>query len=143
MFWTFKLSFNKDILTFLVWLLFWLLFCNIWAIFFQLFWSPCFNFRCGHLHAAHLWCYPVKLSNFKLKTRPKQLSGYLLYDIALPSLGHLGWHETNRNDLICVAKASTWTNVSCQDKCWAEFSTLEVAACMPCTYCTVQQYDLT
>ncbi len=30
-----------------------------------------------------------------------------------------------------------WTNFSLQDKPWAEFSTLEVAACIPCTYCLV------
>ncbi len=36
-----------------------------------------------------------------------------------------------------------WTNFSLQDKPWAEFSTLEVAACIPCTYCQVKQYNLT
>jgi hypothetical protein len=30
-----------------------------------------------------------------------------------------------------------WKNVSLQDEPWAEFSTLEVAACIPCTYCPV------
>ncbi len=30
-----------------------------------------------------------------------------------------------------------WTNFSLQDKPWAEFTTLEVAACKPCTYCPV------
>jgi hypothetical protein len=43
-----------------------------------------FNFRSGHLHAAHLWCFQVKLPNLRLKTWPKQLLGYLLLDIALP-----------------------------------------------------------
>ncbi len=43
-----------------------------------------FNFRSGHLHSGHLWCYPVKLPNLKLKTRPKQLLGFLPLDIALP-----------------------------------------------------------
>jgi hypothetical protein len=28
-----------------------------------------------------------------------------------------------------------WTNFSLQDEPWAEFSTLEVAACKPCAYC--------
>ncbi len=43
-----------------------------------------FNFRRGHLHAAHLWCYLVKLPNLKLKTWHKQLLGSLPLDIALP-----------------------------------------------------------
>jgi hypothetical protein len=43
-----------------------------------------FNFRSGHLHAAHLWCFQVKVSNLKLKTQPKQLPGSPLLDIALP-----------------------------------------------------------
>jgi hypothetical protein len=34
--------------------------------------------------------------------------------------------------------SQSWTNFSLQDKPWAEFSTLEVAAaCIPCTYCPV------
>jgi len=43
-----------------------------------------FNFKSGHLHAADLWCYWVKLHNLNLKTRPKQLLGSLPLDIALP-----------------------------------------------------------
>jgi hypothetical protein len=31
----------------------------------------------------------------------------------------------------------SWTNFNLQDEPWAEFSTLEVAACKPCTYCPV------
>jgi hypothetical protein len=42
------------------------------------------NFRSGRVHAMHLHCYGVKLPNLKLKTRPKQLLGYLPLDIALP-----------------------------------------------------------
>jgi hypothetical protein len=45
-----------------------------------------FNFRSGHLHAVHLWCYQVKLPNLKLKTWPRQLLGSLLLDSALPAL---------------------------------------------------------
>jgi hypothetical protein len=30
-----------------------------------------FNFRFGHLHAEHFWCYQVKLPNLELKTRLK------------------------------------------------------------------------
>jgi hypothetical protein len=30
-----------------------------------------------------------------------------------------------------------WTNFSLQDEPWAVFTTLEVAACIPCTYCPV------
>jgi hypothetical protein len=44
-----------------------------------------FNFRSGHLHAAHSWRYEVKLPNLKLKTWPKHLLGYILLDIALPT----------------------------------------------------------
>ncbi len=44
-----------------------------------------FNFRSGHLHATHLWCYEAKLPNLKLKTRPKQHRGFLPFDIALPA----------------------------------------------------------
>ncbi len=36
-----------------------------------------------------------------------------------------------------------WTNFSLQDEPWAEFTALEVAACIPCTYCPVLQYNLT
>ncbi len=43
-----------------------------------------FNFRFGHLHAEHFWCYQVKLPNLKLKPQPKQLLGYLPLVIALP-----------------------------------------------------------
>jgi hypothetical protein len=43
-----------------------------------------FNFRRGRLHGALVWCYRVKLPGFKLKTRPKQLLGYLPLDIVLP-----------------------------------------------------------
>ncbi len=42
-----------------------------------------FNLRSGHLHAAHLWCYQVKLPNLKLKIWPKQLLGSLPIDFAL------------------------------------------------------------
>ncbi len=45
-----------------------------------------FNFRYGHLHVEHFWCYQVKLPNLKLKIRPNQLLGSLLLAIALPSL---------------------------------------------------------
>jgi hypothetical protein len=44
-----------------------------------------FNFRNGHVHAAHFLCYGVKLPNLKLKTQPKQLLGYLPLDIVLPA----------------------------------------------------------
>ncbi len=44
-----------------------------------------FNYRNGRVHAVHLLCCGVKLPNFKLKTRPKQLLGSLPLDIALPN----------------------------------------------------------
>jgi hypothetical protein len=45
-----------------------------------------FDFRFGHLQAEHLWCYQVKLPNLKLKTRPKQLLGFLPLVIVLPGV---------------------------------------------------------
>jgi hypothetical protein len=36
---------------------------------------------------VHFLCYGVKLHNFKLKTRPKQLFSSIPLDIALPLLG--------------------------------------------------------
>jgi hypothetical protein len=54
-----------------------------------------FNFRSGHLHSEHLWCYPAKLPKLKLKTRPKQLLGSLPLDIALPD-GTLKLSVVNR-----------------------------------------------
>ncbi len=45
-----------------------------------------FNFRSDRVHAMHLLCHGVKLSNLKLKTRAKQLLGSLPLDIALPAL---------------------------------------------------------
>jgi hypothetical protein len=44
-----------------------------------------YNFRNGRGHAVHFLCYRVKLPNLKLKTRPKQLLGYLPLDIVLPN----------------------------------------------------------
>jgi hypothetical protein len=48
-----------------------------------------FNFRSGCVHAVHLLYYGVKLPNLKLKTRPKQLLGYLLLHIVLPATTYL------------------------------------------------------
>ncbi len=38
---------------------------------------------------------------------------------------------------LVTVKVTPWTKFSLQDEPWAEFSTLEVAACIPCTYCPV------
>jgi len=46
-----------------------------------------FNLKVAILNAVHLWCYQVKLPNFKFKTRPKQLVSSFLLDIALPDNG--------------------------------------------------------
>ncbi len=43
-----------------------------------------FCFRSGHLHAAQLRCYWVKLTNLKEKTQPKQLLGSIFLNNALP-----------------------------------------------------------
>jgi hypothetical protein len=45
-----------------------------------------FNFKSGHFHALHFWCYKVKLRNLKLKTRPKQLLGSLPLVIVIPDV---------------------------------------------------------
>ncbi len=42
-----------------------------------------FNYRNGREHAIHFLCYGVKLPNLKLKTRPKQLLGYLPLDVIM------------------------------------------------------------
>jgi hypothetical protein len=47
-----------------------------------------FNFKFGHLHVEHFWCYQVKLPNLKLRTQPKQLLGSLPLVIALPDRAH-------------------------------------------------------
>jgi hypothetical protein len=44
-----------------------------------------FNIRSGHLHAAAFLVSSVKLPNLQLKTRPKQLLGYLPLNIVLPA----------------------------------------------------------
>ncbi len=48
--------------------------------------GPDFNFRNDPVHAVNFLGYAVKLPNLKLKSRPKQLSGALPYDIGLPTL---------------------------------------------------------
>jgi hypothetical protein len=45
-----------------------------------------FNLRSGHMHAAHLWCYQLKLPNLKLKTWAKQPIGFPPLDIMLQVL---------------------------------------------------------
>jgi len=42
-----------------------------------------------------------------------------------------------------IKTLTPWTNLSWQDEPWAEISTLEGSACIPCTYRAVCQYDLT
>jgi hypothetical protein len=57
--------------------------------------SRVFNSRSGRVHAMQLHFYETKLTNLKLKTRPKQLLGYFLLDIALPgSVTKLGENLT-------------------------------------------------
>ena len=47
-----------------------------------------FNFQSGHLHAATFLVLLVKLPNLQLKTRLKQLLGYLPSAFALPVLAY-------------------------------------------------------
>ncbi len=58
-----------------------------------------FNFRYGHLHAEHFWCYQVKLPNLKLKTRHKQLLGSLLLVIKLLASAICSLLELSRHGL--------------------------------------------
>jgi hypothetical protein len=46
-----------------------------------------FKIRNSHLHAAVFLVSSVKLPNLQLKTRPKQLLGYLPLDITIPDDG--------------------------------------------------------
>ncbi len=39
--------------------------------------------------------------------------------------------------ITCSIVLNPWTNFSLQDEPWAEFTTLDLAACVPCTYCPV------
>jgi len=57
--------------------------------------SRVFFFRSGHLHAANLWCFRVKLPNLKLKTRPAQLLDSLPLDITLP-VQSKNWHRYSK-----------------------------------------------
>jgi hypothetical protein len=45
-----------------------------------------FNFRVGCFRTTHFCSYQVKQHNLKLKTRSKQLLGYLPLDITLPDV---------------------------------------------------------
>ncbi len=45
-----------------------------------------FNSRSGCMCGGHLFCHEPKQPNFKLKTRPKQLLGYLAKACALPAM---------------------------------------------------------
>jgi hypothetical protein len=49
-----------------------------------------FNSRSGCVCAMHLSCFETKLPNLMLKTRPKQLLGYLPLDIVLPDAAQSG-----------------------------------------------------
>ncbi len=42
-------------------------------------------FRYGRMRAVHFLCLRVNLPNLKLKTRPKEVLGSLLFDIVLPA----------------------------------------------------------
>jgi hypothetical protein len=48
-----------------------------------------------------------------------------------------GWFEKMRMSEDRNRKVYAGTNFSLQDEPWAEFTTLEVAACKPGTYCPV------
>jgi hypothetical protein len=48
---------------------------------------------------------------------------------------------TKISAIFLYSTKQSWTNFSLQDKPWAKFSILEVAACIPCIYCPVWQYN--
>jgi len=63
------------------------------------------KFRRDCLHVIQSYYLETKLPDLKLKTRPKQLLGYLRVDIALPDLSFI----TNRKDITILAtKPWTW-----------------------------------
>ncbi len=64
---------------------------------------------------------------------------YCLVSLTKQHFGQLGLQHTSflvgRTQTGLNKTLYTWTNFSLQDEPWAEFSTLEVAAWIPCTYC--------
>ncbi len=47
-----------------------------------------FNYRSDRMFIMHLFGYEAKQPNLNLKTRPKQLLGYLSLAFALPALAY-------------------------------------------------------
>jgi hypothetical protein len=46
----------------------------------------CATTRSGCMHPIHLCCYEAKLTNLKLKTRPKQLLGSIPLNMVFPAV---------------------------------------------------------
>jgi hypothetical protein len=70
----------------------------------------------------------IRKKNVHVHVVPHQMAESL----PIPCWFKLVWLDTSDQRSI-----RAWTNFSLQDEPWAEFSTLEVAACIPCTYCLV------
>jgi hypothetical protein len=96
----------------------------------------------------------MKQASLNLKTWQKQLLDYLPFDVSLSTKSSLTDFEIKVHFIIKVAKeskvckvnliklfwckftasflkATPWTNFILQDEPWAEFSSVEVAACKP------------
>ncbi len=58
------------------------------------------NFRSDRVHAVHLLFNGVKLPNFKLKTRPKQLLGYIPLPIALLGIAYFSRAVSSARNMI-------------------------------------------
>jgi hypothetical protein len=52
-------------------------------------------------------------------------------------------NKPNKPNGLMHAMPWPWTNFSLRDKTWAEFSTLEVAACVLCACVAIKQNSLT
>ncbi len=48
-----------------------------------------FNPKRGCMHALHKLCFEAKLTNLKLKTRPRQVLGALPLDVLLPGMDYV------------------------------------------------------
>ncbi len=94
----------------------------------------------------------TKLPNFKSKTQAKPLLGSLPISFRTPRLSLkyifllitlIRLLQASNRSAMNFKYNNPWTNFSRQDKTWAEFSTLDMVVCVPCTCCTVKQYDQT
>jgi hypothetical protein len=65
-----------------------------------------FNSKTGFMYPMRIYCFEAKLHNLKLKTRPKQLLGYILFDITLPGSDNCHVGQNKPKFLIFVIKGT-------------------------------------